>query len=1494
MSATIRLLTCDNIHGKNAKEFEYPGDIKGSQLLSLALKNLQIPEAKNLRLLIRKKDKEFKWVNPDKEISHYHPQDGMTIFVLRTSLAISVLTSDGTTKKLMIDISKTVKELVSFIAEKFRIGNAIGYSLFTISSDGEHVPLNLELSLPQQCTNYDKVVFKRRYFVFTKSQLMDPSSSMLAYNDVSEYLKKSSLTISDEKKAELCYYSLYITSADISQVTEESIPADTSEEVKALVIDFLKERKPPTKEESIGQYITISLSIPNFGSESFKCKYAIGEDKNYVPSELFVGPSKIDLLDGESKELLYSIPYFRYVSVHKSKGTVTIKFLLPDGQEQKLKIHHKNYTTIYAIISAYATFVKELGSELITDGFMKEESLNNAEEIDISNFTYYYTLSGAGKYLYYPGTLEPYQTKVVPLLPNYANEFPNEVNQIQEVLLKCMKNMFEQDSLLQLIYNTNEIIKKGKLPDNDKEEIINSLLMISTSNITVGNLEIILSNLDILIKCQKLIRSEIMVKVEGKRKIIIENWVNFLKKYRETFQDSLKQLKQCPTNGTILYNTQFHLINLLKELKSLTEFAESVLPLCQGSVFLPAIEHFTIIIKDVLRPLIPHEPNERLKHIYILHQALFSVAILLTVGNTIKNDQKIINNQELVDKIESALISLGNAYSNVHKIRQQLTIRPYSIPYFEQIKEQTIVLQRAIIDCKSITEMVTSITSDKTFQQALIFSKKKVDIFITLLNEIKIDPYHVIPTKKQIKTLIDALNETITKFLSYEEQNNDSKANELYKQIKDKILELKTITTIFNLELKQSTRAIFVSINRTLSILKEIMSPIRELSTILSDASNIYYFNNINRIIEEILSNHIATTKELNKIFEELTTNIKNVSNLTNDSSKLLKDLTYINESQNIDREIETFQEMRKILSDSQDKTQPNEEKFTKIQNVIDQIDLIISCINQLPEYETIKPPTLTIIPFFSGKEIKLMVEDIIPQFEEVSRFFNDFANIEIFSKHKNILMNMKYWKLYFDNMSKVIKEVKSNESQLLSKLKEVFRKKEQVKSPLLKEEINKIIPSSIELLQQNTMKQLNEQFNTLTNQLQEQINSFITLITNDDINSIITKEFPIYETLFKLSTIIKQTTNIEYLPYEPELANKLPSKIKMPRLTNDSSNLNTQEICKETINIINETKEIIQKFSLFIQTSPENSEIVEKITKIYEQIDLTLINTLKTSLSSVNLQNKMNLSKAANSLCNNCDLMNKSLKSKCHSNPNWRIQFDSSTQSILEDLDLILTLCDEAITFANNEDATLGELRDKIFAVSKPLQEQYTIINERINEIKQNIPSATREFTITLLNLCSSGASAYINLLLYTKDHLKDVKDLNGLLEKGNKIIDFIKEINDVIQNGLPTLNKLIEFSKKLNEIFGESVKNIDFENVTNEITQMKEQLNIINGGFEKLCETMEKSKNSASSGKGINLAAARDHLMKRLQLESRVHLCRWKMEYLEEKMKGIEQNSE
>lgn len=2433
--STINLVTCDNIHGHNAREFSYPTNITGAELLSLALQNLQIPQAKNIRLLLRRKEKTYSWIKPDKEIEHYRIHDGMTIFILKTSLAISVMTTDGSSKKLMIDLTKTVKELVAFIAEKLRIGNATGYCLYSISENGEHIPLNLDLSLPQQCTNYEKVFFKRRYFVFTKSQIVDRASALLIYNDVSDHIKKNGFKLTNEQKAELCYYSLYAVATETDEVSEKSIPPDTEEDIKKTVAEFISSRKKPTKEEAIAQYLTVAHSIPNFGCEIFKCKYAAGESKDYAPSNLYVGPSKIDLYNSETNELIYSIPYYRYVSVHESKNTITLKFLLPEGNEYKLKFHTKSSNTLLTMISAYASIIKDIGPDLITDGFTKDTALNTDEEIDNTKFTFYYTLNALGKYIFYPGTTDPYQANVLPILPKFDQDFHQELEKINTDFEKCSKDMYEQPSILNLIFNTNEIIEHGKMTAAERDAINAAIYMISTSNITVSRLETLLSSLDILISCQKLIRSEIMIKVESKKKTIIENWVSFLKKYKETFQESLKALKACPTDGTTLYNTQFHLIHLLGEMKSLTAFAESVIPLAPGSSFLPAIEHFTILLKDTLRPLIPHEPLERLNHIYQLHQTLFAISILLSVGNAVKNEQKITSNPDLFDKIENALLSLGNSYSIVQETCRLLTIRPFSIPFIEKLREQIIILQRSVLNCKGISELASSVISDKIFQQALIFAKKRLDSFSGVLDDVRIDPFRDIPTQQQVKLLHDNLVETIVKFLNRDVKWNDEKSHELYENVKNQCLQLKTIITILKRALTNPTRSVFIAINKTYVIIKDIMKHIRELSTILADATLIHYFNNIIRILNEILANHVASFDGFHELMNELHDAIEKVNGETINPSELIKNMNIIIKSPFPDRQIEKFQEIRRILFETQNSiTQVESEKYIRIKEAVDLTDLIILCINQLPDHDTVQAPSLVVIPFFSGKETKAMIDDFIPQIEDISNFFSEFSQIKLFSGQKNILAIMKFWKAYFTQMKTAVEEVKGNDSLLLSKIKEIARKKYQLvvftqimipyltetttfskqldiffanaemiidkiikphiqeteaqifidavtpvlsqvntyvshiknpdlaskvrllqnamlistdtksitnkedvkniyqmvqniipsvkedpsmsplvnilsefqenledmthssvlkrqssstyfhisteklqaifkqidsyanipqkvideiheefkkfsdeteflskasctfikaheekryymdefrvliqsqsnkeqrndqlrqmtigfavaaakstyemkknisemgstndnpklkyylsylenalelfnpnvlissksfpsvslaynalteircyamlvlretndpklsetirqyircldeteltlslyffsnaesvikahliqnpddentqqsiallenpsnaissnfinlsflasyiqevdvndqmkdfkliiqdwlcplpefsmpsyrmmalslltqsktemelvyetllndtmkvpmllRSPLahlsfavslsnslqeyvemfmdkfneiyqiiynidmqynllcneekaykadiklqawipqlmklldeliseleayeepdytqapeltvsndkqlglvltsmegtqfydqtkeivdyikndkedtpiecnktfnnfiemlptytsvpleevqeetvtkinniigeirdpetndkqeileqvppiltsfariiptIKEEplkvldvsmtkvmglikeaykednsketmneiqdefkkissfiesrslkedefkdattnktielinsiskvdkqeihdkviefkslqasaieknvddklltdaiqviedINKLSDidqetlakpkeelivhitdisnaltksitnvsdsealldvrtdnnlfaqnqteeldprkllllcanicimtqhgiklnndvstqfyneyinlsylsiktlsdfikvnsnnnlrlfrryvdnigdivddldlehkeeeltqikqlqknvlisfvdiiesiqqinasfansklkesflllhkenskvlleniensqSSIEaLLKINTTKSITEQITKEITKLKELTTSFVQNSVNYDLEQIISGQFPLFELINNITELIEKTTDIVSLPYEPEIAAKLPNRIQIPHISTES-NLNPQETGHETISIVKETQDVIDKFEEFMKESPENVDIVKEIDGVYKSFDNILIAALKNSIASVNLKNKIALSAAANTLCNSFEMLNKSIKARCQANPNWHVQYETALKDIREKLQLLSDLSNESISLADYEDATLGELRDKILAITKPLQELTGQFSKMIEATQQQVPTNSREFTLTLLNLCVSGASAFTNIMLYAKEHPKDYKDLDESLEKGHRIVEFLRTVNESLSSTIPTIEQLIEFSQQLSSLFGEGMSSLNIDPTNSEGIEMKEQLTIINTGFKTLHETMEKSRQTVSSGKSIDLAAAREQLMKRLQLESRVHFCRFKLEFLENRM--------
>ena len=139
---------------------------------------------------------------------------------------------------------------------------------------------------------------------------------------------------------------------------------------------------------------------------------------------------------------------------------------------------------------------------------------------------------------------------------------------------------------------------------------------------------------------------------------------------------------------------------------------------------------------------------------------------------------------------------------------------------------------------------------------------------------------------------------------------------------------------------------------------------------------------------------------------------------------------------------------------------------------------------------------------------------------------------------------------------------------------------------------------------------------------------------------------------------------------------------------------------------------------------------------------------------------------------------------------------------------------------------------------------------------------------------------------MLYAKEHPKDYKDLDESLEKGHRIVEFLRTVNESLSSTIPTIEQLIEFSQQLSSLFGEGMSSLNIDPTNSEGIEMKEQLTIINTGFKTLHETMEKSRQTVSSGKSIDLAAAREQLMKRLQLESRVHFCRFKLEFLENRM--------
>ena len=1137
---SIRLSTCDNIQGTGAAEFDYPTSFTGAQLLTQACANLQKEESGNLRVLLRGGPNAFAWVDPSRTLAEYGAQNGMVLFVLMTNIPVAIHTTGGAIKKILVDITKTVKQLVPYVAEKLRAGNSVGYSLFAIKPNGEHVPLDFNKTLPEQTTEYDNVFFKRRYYIFTKSQIKDRASALLIFNDVKAHLESGKLQISPEKQIDLSYFSIYATNPNS---TPNEIPANINPAIKENVKAKMLAKKPPSKEEAIENYLTLAHTIPGFGCEAFQANIS-ANDGHQMSGTLVIGPKTFDILTSQG-QTVYSIPYVRYVNSGEANGIIYVKTLSSDGSELQLQIQCQESSIVHSLLTGYVTLLKEIGAEVISEGFSKEDSIGSTND-DFQKFAKYYTIGPDGKYLFYPGMISEYVSKLYPKLGSIQNSHQQQVSEIVSLLEDLKSRPFKQSTLLKLIFKTDALSQDPTVKSFiDHNTFLTSLLPLSTVNITVGGLETMIDLFKVLLKCQKIIRSEIMIKVPADKKKIIEQWVVVLKSYKTFFVDAHNQLSIAPTRGDLLQIIQARLYEIYFKLDGLRAFVESIISLSPGSAYLPAIEICQSTLKDILIPLIPPEPLERLRHVFKLQQMLFSISIVLAIAFDTIRDPKISSNADLYNKLSDVISALGKAYSKFHEDRKLLTIRPFALPFIDKAKEDIIELQHALLSCKQPADFASSVIGVPTFSESIAFAKKYIEKSIAALNGLKSEPFRQVPDSQKIKNLHDSLVDTMAKFLQKNVNLTDQNSKDLYKKINNQALQIKPIVTFFKMNMDNPQRNIFIHIEKARKILQDAMSHVQALSTILCDATLVHYFQNILNIMDAILANHIPTYAQFNNLMKEMLAVIQEHISIIDDSQVITDNLAIISKSSNPDREIAAFQAMKDLLElQIQDKNIPPS-KLQKLKAVNNMINLVILCINQLPIKETVSAPEFSIPPFYSGKDIKTMGIETLPQLQTLSQVFSNFKIIPFFAQNKRITSIMEYWEKYLMYIAQQLSQMQYSESNLLNVIKDVVRKKGSV-----------IIFSTVMADSITDIKPFNQNINTFYTNLETIIDKILKPhIKETDIQIFVEDIGPQMYSLQELLTNLPNSALAD-----PELANTLRQILQLSGTNLSGLDLQSQQ----------------------------------------------------------------------------------------------------------------------------------------------------------------------------------------------------------------------------------------------------------------------------------------------------------------------------------------------
>ena len=1056
---TVKLNACTNIKGTDGKEFTVSTSINGAALLEQALQNLGLNAAGNYRALALRKGTTLTWVDPKKNIVHYHLKEGSNIYILKIMQPLSVETTSGIRKKLLIDITKPTKDVIKFISEKLRIDHYEGYALYTTEEDKNLHPLGMDLTLPQQSTNYESLVFKRRFYFFIKSHFTDKFYCQLILNEVIAHVSASKIPCTHDQAVMLAIYTIYAQAQNPEDVTPQSVPADVAQYFpqqcppvdgdRQKIIDFITQLPAPlTKEEATLNYMTVAHQIPYFGCEILRTKFAKVEEEDSKAARqdgtLICGPKCVTLLLPTNEQVI-SVPWFRFIGCKEHKSSVDFRYMDRKGQEAELSFKVKKPNELATFLEGCQSVSRTLGAQLMTEGFFSQDDNNSNQKIDPEIFKQFYTPDESMLYTYFPGSTEELK-KVLETIDDIISYQPDYGNELKKLSEELEQNPGDIKLRLKIIKILNSLLKLENHTDFLDENVVErAMATISSINIIPPKIEELISEINTLIEHQKIIRSEIMTHIESSKKAQLTQWVKTLKEHRQRLTDFNKILQDKPTIGTTMLQVKKQLLQLISDIKGLTFFVSQIISMSPDSSYLIAIENFNIVLKSVTTPLIPTCSSEsNLNHVFALHNIIFYAGISIAIISKSLDNDLISKNTELLEKVGAASQDVFKALYKVYTSLESLNKRPFHLDILDELSVELEKLKRAFVQLKPQGDMISEITGDETVSNSISYVNTLIDENMNLFSNTRIHPFRRVPTVEKVNEIIQLIAE-INQTLDVAMTSTTAQPS-FIEHIQEKKNALMQIAFQLDLGDKKPQRSIIDVVNLIPNQLKDLLSNLNDLTNAIGNASIIHQITKLQEETDKIITRRVPTFDEFHQLLKQLNEATKEVKdNTVIELTSLLSLAINTSDMDDVQQYVEGMREWTSKVSDS---TTPG------IRELICMVLQISDAVKQLPTAEFVTPPPLLIFPFFQGKDVYKMTSEFTQQITDINRFITDFLKFNIFSNNELFSGVIRHWSNYFDGLNGQIDGLQSHESTLISRLKEINRK-----APQMKLFIRNIIP---------------------------------------------------------------------------------------------------------------------------------------------------------------------------------------------------------------------------------------------------------------------------------------------------------------------------------------------------------------------------------------------------------------------------------------------------
>jgi hypothetical protein len=480
------------------------------------------------------------------------------------------------------------------------------------------------------------------------------------------------------------------------------------------------------------------------------------------------------------------------------------------------------------------------------------------------------------------------------------------------------------------------------------------------------------------------------------------------------------------------------------------------------------------------------------------------------------------------------------------------------------------------------------------------------------------------------------------------------------------------------------------------------------------------------------------------------------------------------------------------------------------------------------------------------------------------------------------------------------------NVARLSTRLDDSWRLVQDRQIPIFGELISALQTNLTGLTAANSKTAETEKANLLFRTIYTGSTQFLKALESPDFLGLVKTEALITDAFVQLSGCINEMTDAVLLIYDPDTANKLPARFTVPPTPSDA--VLPQAAAMAVLSRITALEQKQQSFRERVLTPMPNLSLIALVQPFFDEITNLLLDTLRLSIMSESVSHQLALTNGAIGIAKAADLINRGVKAKCLANPTWAAGCERGLDELATSLPIVHELADAARQLAEEEEAKNSETRGKIFAVLTPIRDMLPQLEGAQKTLAMREVSAAREFSVLLLKLANSAATLMGRLLLHVKDQHREGDALESTLALGRTLLGRLQVIRETVL-ARPTPGALLDLLPSLSgvlEKFGGEANT-----ATPEGQDLRQQANGIIEGTAALQATIKraieqpapapKAKAAPKSGSEstkraaaqpvsiINTAAGQDKLIQRLNLEARVNMWRWRLEFTEKQLAAL-----